>query len=150
MLELLIGNSTVKQSLLIPLERRFIGGREYSPIEVAAYEVAKNDGKVEEKDLPEVGSPEVERDTKVVECVGDAVGEATHDEQRDAKEQREVLPLTGKGILTQKKIDADNDPDQEVIQETEKRAKSADDPSCGTGQSGQDILSDPDRPIDLQ
>lgn len=81
----------------LPSERGFIEGREYSPIEVAAYEVAENDGKVEEKDLPEVGSPEVERGTKVIECVGDAVRKATHDEQGNAKEQREVLTLTSKG-----------------------------------------------------
>lgn len=66
-------------------------------VEVAAEEVAKDDGEVEGKDGGPVGGEGGDGDAEVVEDVGYAVREAAHDEQRYAEEQWEELLLAGKG-----------------------------------------------------
>lgn len=66
-------------------------------VEVAAKEVAKDDGEVEGEDGGPVGGEGGDGDAEVVEDVGYAVREAAHDEQRYAEEQWEKLLLAGKG-----------------------------------------------------
>lgn len=66
-------------------------------VEVAAEEVAKDDGEVEGEDGGPVGGEGGDGDAEVVEDVGYAVGKTTHDEQRYAEEQWEELLLAGKG-----------------------------------------------------
>ena len=66
-------------------------------VEVAAEEVAKDDGEVEGEHRGPVGGEGGDGDAEVVEDVGYAVRETTHDEQRHAEEQWEELLLAGKG-----------------------------------------------------
>lgn len=66
-------------------------------VEVAAEEVAKDKAEIEWEDGAPGGGEGVDGDAEVVEGIGDAVGETTHDEQRYAEEQWEELLLAGKG-----------------------------------------------------
>lgn len=66
-------------------------------VEVAAEEVAKDEAEIEWENGAPVGGEGVDGDAEVVEDVGYAVGETTHDEQRHAEEQWEELLLAGKG-----------------------------------------------------
>ena len=69
--------------------------RKDDPIEVAADEVAEYDTCIHADDLKSMELPESERDAKVIEGIGHAVGEAADDEERNTEQEREILLLTG-------------------------------------------------------
>lgn len=66
-------------------------------VEVAPYEIAHHDGGVECEHAESVFAEVVHWHAEVIECVGYAVGESAHDEQRHTKEQWQILALTGEG-----------------------------------------------------
>ena len=66
-------------------------------VEIAADKVAHDDAQVKDENLgPEYGV-KVERHAQIIESVGHTVGEAAHDEERHAEEQREILSFAGEG-----------------------------------------------------
>lgn len=65
-------------------------------VKIAADEVAKDDAAVDAEDFPEMEFPERKRHAAVVEGVGNAVGEATDDEERNCEEERKEVLLACK------------------------------------------------------
>ena len=65
-------------------------------IEVASDEVPENYATIDSKHLPCMRLQKGDRSAQVVEGIGDAVSEATYDEQRHSKKQRKIIILSGK------------------------------------------------------
>lgn len=64
-------------------------------VEVAADEVAQHDAEIEDENLGPKDGVEINGNAQIVESVGHTVGKTAHDEERHAKEQREILSLAG-------------------------------------------------------
>ena len=79
---------TSQQELVLILSK-------HDAIKVAADKVAEDDAAVDAEDFPQVEFPEGKRHAAVVEGICNAVGEAAHDEERNCKEERKEVLLTG-------------------------------------------------------
>ena len=68
----------------------------YDAVEVATDKVAKDDGNVKAEDIAEVGKEEICGHGEVIERIGHAVGETTHDEEGHTEEGGEHIALARK------------------------------------------------------
>ena len=66
-------------------------------IEIASHKVSGHDTQIEDKHRHEIGAKELYGHAQVIKGIGHTVGEATVDEQRNTKKQRQDISLTGKG-----------------------------------------------------
>ena len=69
---------------------------EDNPIKVAADQVAKDDAYIHAEDLEGMSFEEGYRHTCVVECICNAVGKATYDEERNCKQEWKHVSLASK------------------------------------------------------
>ena len=74
--------------ILLPMED--------NAVEVAADEVSQHDADVHSQDLPCMSLQKCYRNAEIVEGIGNAVGESAHDEERNRKQEREIVLLPGK------------------------------------------------------
>lgn len=65
-------------------------------IQVAADKVTEDNTTIYAEDFPYMYLPERQWNAAVVECICNAVGESTHDEERNCKQQWKIMFLTGK------------------------------------------------------
>ena len=68
----------------------------YDAVKIAAEEISKHNGHIEQQDVCSMRRQECDRDYHIVEGIGYAVGKAASDEKRHTKKERKVLALAGK------------------------------------------------------
>lgn len=70
---------------------------EDNPVKIASDEIAEDYADIYRKYLKCMGLPERERSGEVIEGVGNAMGEAADDEERDPEKKRKIVLLPGEG-----------------------------------------------------
>ena len=65
------------------------------PDKITADEIAENDAEIDSQNFKPMSLEESHRYCKIIECIGNAVGESADDEQRHAEQERQIILLAG-------------------------------------------------------